>query len=794
MTKFGDSEAIGFKRVVARLRRWVQELRVYEDSSPADLKDCIASLSISETKVRFTNVQKADEATFHWLFDPSIVSFSEWLRASVDHPSPVYWIQGKPGSGKSTLMKFAMKDPRTLGFLGRVSNTNPQWTSVAFFFHGRAFLSIQKSLVGMMMEIVDSILRQIPRLIRLAVTVYIDLVRAQRTRAPVWHLEALISLVDRIITQRETRIRLLLFVDALDEHEGDNELLAQLLEGWSQTADGYYVALKICLASRSWPIFTDHFGHCPNFSIHHHTKEDIRLYTESRLYSSLPGPLKLLEPGPLVYLAEQITTKAQGVFIWVRLVVDQLVKSIRDGTPYKTLQRMIVETPEELQDLYEDTLCRIDSRYAKETYVMFQLVLYSIEPLPLDTLVNATESSLDRFFDHKNDEITNASEKSSDKVSVEGLWRWLISRGGGLLEAYTSDAHVDHLGESSSNVYVQFLHQTAKEYIQSPRAEKVMKRVTTEVTNKNGAYFLTLSSQSCFAWIAPIKVHMLYYAKVVEVDNQIDARIELLNFPVPQDSKNDRCGRNWWLEKQDLSKEREFLEKKLDGPLTPYNRILFLVVAKLISMLDEKRISIDELATIRRPTGYTPCLLQVAIGGPDIVPAKLQDRPAMVAKLLSLGYPPDRRTAIKLPEVDVTTTAKTGTRDPTPVEFLLRKFGSVPGSDETRLSILKVLLEGGADHSEPFSDTTRPKYTTAHYTALHHCARFEGAPMISLLFKHGADPGRIDEDDWLPIDYAVLRGDRAVLSVFDEFRPHSQRPHILDVFKQDDSAMWGLLP
>lgn len=95
----------------------------------------MASLSISETNIRFANVRPAYEATLHWLFDPDVVSFSRWLCNGVERVEPFYWIQGKPGSGKSTLMKFAMKDPRTLDLLGRSSG--PGWTFVAFFFHDR---------------------------------------------------------------------------------------------------------------------------------------------------------------------------------------------------------------------------------------------------------------------------------------------------------------------------------------------------------------------------------------------------------------------------------------------------------------------------------------------------------------------------------------------------------------------------------------------------------------------------------------------------------------------------------
>lgn len=37
MTKFEGPEDIGFKRIAAQLRRWVYELRVNEENSPADI-------------------------------------------------------------------------------------------------------------------------------------------------------------------------------------------------------------------------------------------------------------------------------------------------------------------------------------------------------------------------------------------------------------------------------------------------------------------------------------------------------------------------------------------------------------------------------------------------------------------------------------------------------------------------------------------------------------------------------------------------------------------------------------
>ncbi|KAL9037179.1 MAG: hypothetical protein Q9180_003868 [Flavoplaca navasiana] len=392
MTKFASSEDIGFKRIAAQLRRWVHEFRVKEKISPED---------ITETKLRILDVNNAYKATFHWLFDPDVVPFSHWLKHGTEESKTFFWIQGKPGSGKSTLMKFAMRDPRTLALLGENDDSGPAWTLVAFFFHDRGS-SIQKSLLGLLREVIDSTIRQLPQLISHALVVYKDLVKSQRNKSPDWHLEALKDLMDRITKQRETRVKMLLFLDALDEHEGDNDLLLQLLKEWIKNADGYFVTLKICLASRSWPVFTQQFGAGPNFAIDQYTKDDIRMYTESRLSSTYVGTSSLLVRDNLSELIEQITTKARGVFIWVRLVTDRLAINIRDGSPFQVLSRIIAETPKKLRELYDDTLRRINVQYANETHVMFQIILHSLERLSLVTLVRATVMSLHRYLDGYN--------------------------------------------------------------------------------------------------------------------------------------------------------------------------------------------------------------------------------------------------------------------------------------------------------------------------------------------------------------------------------------------------------
>ena len=69
---------------------------------------------MSEARERIYEVRDAQENTFHWVFDSDTVAFADWLQNKETVDKPIFWRSGKPGSGKSTLMKFAMRDARTL--------------------------------------------------------------------------------------------------------------------------------------------------------------------------------------------------------------------------------------------------------------------------------------------------------------------------------------------------------------------------------------------------------------------------------------------------------------------------------------------------------------------------------------------------------------------------------------------------------------------------------------------------------------------------------------------------------
>ena len=319
-------------------------------------------------------------------------------------------------------MKFAMRHETTQRLLSR-SNVS-SWTLVGFFFHDRGS-ETQKSLSTMLQELLYQTLYRHPSLGVYVQGFYDKLVKDQGTTLPDWDVETLRMALLGIMKQQKYTIRICYFVDALDEHAGDNDQLATLLYDMTSSVDRKHMKIKICLASRPWNVFITHFGRCPGFAIHEYTRDDISIYSSTRLHQSLDGQgVRKLDKGTsllLQRLADQITKRAHGVFIWVRLVVDDLAPNIRDGTPFSSLEDKLSKLPPELGDLYLHTLRKVDKDYSKETHAMLQIVLCSAQPLSLECVIGCA------FYATLGDRYV--------PDTPEAMIRSLQSRSGGLLEA-----------------------------------------------------------------------------------------------------------------------------------------------------------------------------------------------------------------------------------------------------------------------------------------------------------------------------------------------------------------------
>ncbi|KAK0656988.1 hypothetical protein B0T16DRAFT_385604 [Cercophora newfieldiana] len=114
------------------------------------LEDLRSSVQAPELDHRIKNIEDPFADTFAWMFD--MPEFIGWLQGG----SGLFWIHGKPGSGKSTLMKFIVRHELTWSLLHQWK-ANKVEIKANFFFHYRGS-AIQKSFEGLLRGLVVQIL------------------------------------------------------------------------------------------------------------------------------------------------------------------------------------------------------------------------------------------------------------------------------------------------------------------------------------------------------------------------------------------------------------------------------------------------------------------------------------------------------------------------------------------------------------------------------------------------------------------------------------------------------------
>lgn len=114
-----------------------------------------ADLHSRELHTRVDQIEDPYENTFSWIFE--LPSFCSWLQDG----SGLFWINGKPGSGKSTLMKYIYQSETTWQLLHSWtrSTTEVKELQAGFFFHYRG-TPLQKSFEGLLRSLILQIFNQ----------------------------------------------------------------------------------------------------------------------------------------------------------------------------------------------------------------------------------------------------------------------------------------------------------------------------------------------------------------------------------------------------------------------------------------------------------------------------------------------------------------------------------------------------------------------------------------------------------------------------------------------------------
>ncbi|TGO48872.1 hypothetical protein BCON_0227g00100 [Botryotinia convoluta] len=443
---------------LARLEQSFNDLRqskrkeISRNKRQAELS-ILETLKFSSMNLRHDTITEAHQKTFNWVFcDPETAhkpwnNFGEWLKRE----------NGKPGSGKSTLMRFIVEDPRSRDY-AEIWAQNIPLEIPSFFFWNNGDDEIQRSQCGLLRTLLYEILEKHCDLIPVVFprewkTVLENTRHGVPTKMIHWSLRTLKDAFKVLINKTLGKLAFCFFIDGLDEYQGDYWEIAELFVELSKSNH-----VKICLSSRSEIGFLDTFESMSQLRLHDLTALDIAIYVRDKLESNVQM-LHLMDTSPhsSSALINEVVHSGNGVFLWIRLVVDSLFDGLRKRDDISTLRERLVEMPLELNDLYGRILSSIDQVHMSEASKLFQLYgcnetysglsIYLAYTISLRSPGQAIIDDTPLFKDFM-------SQPNPAHNFLHDLALVLRTRCGGLLE-------LAKVGK------VEYIHQTAKDYIQN---------------------------------------------------------------------------------------------------------------------------------------------------------------------------------------------------------------------------------------------------------------------------------------------------------------------------------------
>lgn len=368
---------------------------------------------LGNTNQRFWDVPQADSHTFHWILrneDESILSshgeeqepnrggevaksasdkrekldyentqrdVNAQLRTWLLDGSGLFHISGKPGSGKSTLMKYLVKHSKVIESLEEWAHPKRLAFGKFFFWkpdHG------QNDLDALIRGLLYSVIHCDYELVHSAFP------KCSGNSFEQLSLQSKVKITKKDISEAFDNIvkdgntskmfKFCFFIDGLDELDEEKDTtysrIVTILQKW---ADGAKDSLKICVSSRQFPVF-EKMPVDYRIRLQDITKYDIINYVENSL--QLPHDLQSdmsVNTENCQERIRDIVERADGVFLWVSLVVKSVEKGLSNDDPISVLRERVKSTPKGLERMFISLLDSIEDCHEQMAVLLLAVVM-----------------------------------------------------------------------------------------------------------------------------------------------------------------------------------------------------------------------------------------------------------------------------------------------------------------------------------------------------------------------------------------------------------------------------------
>ncbi|KAK4442932.1 hypothetical protein QBC34DRAFT_222717 [Podospora aff. communis PSN243] len=452
---FGNSPSSVYSSLVSETRKSTT-LKCYAASAQSvftealTCPECSKALAFPEMSFRENAVREPLPSTCNWFF--SLQVYQDWeSRSDPSLFGRFLWVKGKPGAGKSTLIKEAVRRKKDRNDTNVIIGT--------FFFNARG-TTLQHTLLGMLRSICWHIFNQDNYFKGCVVDHYRATSKSARGQWIPGENELRALVLDALGTRPASAPRIVLFIDALDECEesGARDII-RYLTTLLDVADKSGQQLDLCLSSRHYPTISSPRGF--DIVVDDANRDDILRYIQAKIPSDIMTSRQSVE-----ILHSMILQKSSGIFLWVVLVIDIVLQDVDEGKTAAEIEQSLKEAPSDLVTLFSDLIGTIRPRERANAMRLIHWVLLVNKPLRVPDLqaIQACHNKTAQPFG------PDLAERPQTVHQLSLMWdgdvvrmrRQVCSMSRGLIEV--KDVVQD--GDRARPI-IQFVHETVREFFMS---------------------------------------------------------------------------------------------------------------------------------------------------------------------------------------------------------------------------------------------------------------------------------------------------------------------------------------
>ncbi|KAL3418862.1 hypothetical protein PVAG01_09083 [Phlyctema vagabunda] len=488
MTKYSSREDGGYRKVVRKLQEPCERLQATKNTNDQvkaffespQLEQgidevCLNTLYFPQMNTREIEIQNTREHSCSWILDNK--TYAGWINQG----HGVLWVKGKPGSGKSTLMKKIFQIMK--------QDEKDGYTYLSFFVSRRG-AELQNKELGLFRTLLHQLFKRFPGVGIDFQSLFEEKQKEGRCgTAWNWTLVELRQSFESALVDAARSRPFRVFIDALDElgTEPAQKVVSYLYSLNRNLLDQGSKA-SICFSCRHYPIFATHEGF--EICVEDENHSDISQYVYEELSTQLvtsgqdSDQLNLEIEG----LQSSITDRSSGVFLWASLVVPRIIEQFNNGNSLDVVYQILESIPSAIGDVYRQILEELkSSQNISQTLQLMQIVCLAVKPLSLEQLMLAIR------FEGTFDAPYPDTHSEGYRTSLMRFSQRIVSLSGGLVEV----KHHEKFG------VVQPIHLSVNDFLLHDEFRCLSPDATENLIGQGHARLF----RSCIRYIKFLKEH-----------------------------------------------------------------------------------------------------------------------------------------------------------------------------------------------------------------------------------------------------------------------------------------------